>query len=111
MSKLYVAKSNNLSLAWAETFFRLMETGVSELAPAVTTISEFDECSLPVQIPEIQCAIDGANGQACRTVASTIFPNSLWFPDTDNNAQRLYARYEKVWPIVKKCRPNSHGVY
>jgi hypothetical protein len=111
MSKLYVAKSNNLSLAWAEIFFRLMETGANELAPAVITISEFDERSLPVQIPEIQRAIDGINDQACRTVASTIFPNSLWFPDADDNAQRLYARYEKVWPVVKKCRANSHGVY
>ena len=27
MSKLYVAKSNNLSLAWAEIFFHLMEKG------------------------------------------------------------------------------------
>jgi hypothetical protein len=111
MSKLYVAKSNNLSLAWAEIFFRLMETGTSELAPAVIAISEFDERSLPVQIPEIHGAIDTVNNQACRTVASTIFPNSLWFPDAEDDAQRLYARYEKVWPVVKKCRANSHGVY
>jgi thymidylate synthase len=111
MSKLYVAKSNNLSFAWAEIFFRLMEAGASELAPAVITISEFDERAMPVQIPEIQRAIDGVNTQTCRTVASTIFPNSLWFPDSDDNAQRLYARYEKVWPVLKKCRANSHGVY
>src|SRR5260370_27682047 len=107
MSKLYVAKSNNLSLAWTEIFFRLMETGASELAPAVIIISEFDERFLPVQIPEIQRAIDGVNDQACRTVARTIFPNSLWFPDSDDNAQRLYARDEKVWPVVAKCSPNS----
>lgn len=80
MSKLYVAKSTNMSLAWAEVFFRLMDQGASELAPAVITISEFDQRSLPVQIPEIQRAIDVANDQACRTVASTIFPNSLWSP-------------------------------
>ena len=111
MSKLYVAKSTNMSLTWAEVFFRLMDQGANELAPAVITISEFDERSLPVQIPEIQHAIDAVNDQASRTVASTIFPHSLWSPDIENDAKRLYERYERVWPVVKKCRPNSKGVY
>jgi len=111
MSKLYVAKSPNLSLAWTEIFFQLMERGASEIAPAVITISELDEHSLPVQVPEIQRAIDGVNKQSCRTVASTIFPNSLWAPDAEDDAKRLYTRYEKVWPVVAKCRANSKGVY
>lgn len=111
MSKLYVAKSANLSLAWTEVFFKLMDQGSSELAPAVITISEFDERSLPVQIPEIQRALDAVNDQLCRTVASTIFPQSLWRPDEQNDAQHLYERYERVWPVVKKCRPNAKGVY
>src|ERR1700685_4658880 len=103
MSNLYVAKSNNLSLAWAEVFFRLMEPGSSKLAPAVITISEFDERSLPIQVAEIQSAIDEVNDQSCRTIASTIFPNSLWMPRCAHDAQRLYKRYEKVWPVVGKC--------
>jgi hypothetical protein len=111
MSKLYVAKSSNLSLAWAEVFFRLMEPGANELAPAVITISDFDEHALPLQLPEIQHAIDAVNNQSCRTVASTIFPNSLWIPDIKDDAQRLYSRYEKVWPAVAKCRANGKGVY
>jgi thymidylate synthase len=88
-----------------------MEPGASELAPAVITISEFDEHSLPIQVPGIQAAIDRVNDQLCRTIASTIFPNSLWVPDAENDAQRLYARYEKVWPVIAKCRPNTKGVY
>ncbi|MGH9352993.1 MAG: thymidylate synthase [Terriglobia bacterium] len=111
MSKLYVAKSMNLSLAWAEVFFKFMEPGRSELAPAVITISKFDERSLPVQIPEIQRAVDAVNGQSCRTIASTIFPSSLWSPGIEDDAQRLYDRYDRVWPVVSKCRPNSKGVY
>jgi hypothetical protein len=111
MSKLYVAKSSNMSLAWAEIFFQLMEPGANELAPAVIAISDFDNHSLPVQVPGIQSAIDGVNKQLSRTVASTIFPNSLWVPDAQNDAQRLYDRYEKVWPVIAKCRPNSKGVY
>lgn len=111
MSKLYVAKSQNLSVAWAEVFFHLMEPGGHDIAPAVITISDFDERSLPRQIPEIQKAIDGMNTQSCRTVASTIFPNSLWTPDADDSADQLYARYEKLWPTIKKCPANRNGVY
>ena len=111
MSKLYVAKNSNLSLAWTEVFFRLMERGTSELAPAVIAISEFDEQSLPIEIPEIRGAIDEVNGQSCRTVASTIFPNSLWSPNAQHDAVQLYARYEKIWPKVAKCRANLKGVY
>ena len=76
MSRLYVAKSQNLSVAWTEVFLHLMDRGVAELAPAVITITDFDERFLPRQIPEIHQAIDTVNGQSCRTVASTIFPNS-----------------------------------
>src|SRR5580700_1222918 len=111
MSKLYVAKNTNLSLAWIEIFFHLMEPGANELAPAVITITEFDERSLPNEISGTQAAIDAVNSQSCRTVASTIFPNSLWTPDIENDAQRLYSRYEKVWPVVSKCRANTKGVY
>ncbi len=111
MSKLYVAKSSNLSLAWTEVFLRLMEPGASEMAPAVITISEFDERSLPVEVPGAQAAINKVNDQLCRTVASTIFPNSLWVPDAQNDARRLYARYERVWPVIARCWPNSKGVY
>lgn len=111
MSKLYVAKSPNLSVAWAEVFLHLMEPGGPDIAPAVVTISDFDEHFLPRQIPEIQKAIDAINPQSCRTVASTIFPNSLWTPDADNNAEQLYARYEKIWKTIAKCPANRNGVY
>jgi len=111
MSKLYVAKNANLSLAWAEVFFRLMEPGVNEMAPAVITLSDFDEKSLPVEVPGVQAAINKVNDQLCRTVASTIFPNSLWLPESQDDARRLYGRYEKVWPVIARCRANGKGVY
>lgn len=111
MSKLYVAKSPNLSLAWAEVFSRLMEPGTGGVAPAVITISDFDERSLPIEVSGMQAMINKVNDQMCRTVASTIFPNSLWEPEAENDAQRLYTRYEKVWPVVSRCRANNKGVY
>jgi hypothetical protein len=111
MSKLYVASSSNLSVAWAEVFLQLMDRGVAGVAPAVITISEFDDHSLPLQILDIRNAIDAVNPQSCRTVASTIFPNSLWIPEADDDAQRLYARYENIWEKIAKCRANNKGVY
>lgn len=111
MTKLYVAQSHNLSLAWTEVFLQLMERGASEIAPAIITITDFDERSLPRQIPEIGKAIDAVNKQSFRTVASTIFPNSLWTPDVEDDAQRLYARYERVWGTIAKCPANNKGVY
>ena len=111
MSKLYVARNPNLSLAWTEVLIKLLDRGVSDLSPAVITIADFDEHSLPRQIPEIQAAIDSVNKQQSRTIASTIFPDSLWTPDAEDNAHRLYARYERVWPTIAKCPANNKGVY
>src|SRR5260370_34128246 len=88
-----------------------MERGASEIAPAIITMTDLDERSLPRQIPEIGKAIDAVNKQSYRTVASTIFPNSLWTPDAKDDAQRLYTRYERVWGTIAKCPANSKGVY
>jgi hypothetical protein len=111
MSSLYVAKSQNLSVAWTEVFLHLMERGVDEICPAVIAITDFDERSLPCEIPSIQAAINSVNKQSCRTVASTIFPNSLWNQADPDNAKLLYSRYEKVWKTIAKCPANAKGVY
>jgi hypothetical protein len=111
MSKLYVAKSQNLSVAWTELFIHLMQPGVSDLSPAVISISDFDERSLPREIPGVQDVIDGVNKQTCRTIASTIFPNSLWTPSAPDNAKSLYERYGRIWKTISKCPANSKGVY
>ncbi len=109
MSKLYVAKNPNLSLAWVQVLFKLLDRGVTDLSPAAITITDFDDHSLPRQLPEIQAALDAFNKQECRTIASTIFPNSLWTPGDD--AQRLFARYDRIWPTIAKCPLNTKGVY
>lgn len=111
MSKLYVAKSQNLSVAWIEVFNHLMQPGVSDLSPAVISISDFDECSLPREVLGVQEAIDGVNKQTCRTIASTIFPNSLWTPSATENAKILYERYGRIWKTISRCPANSKGVY
>jgi len=111
MNKLFVAKNSNLSLAWAEAFFHLLDRGVTDFSPAVITIADFDEHSLPQQIPEVQATIDAVNKQKSRTIASTIFPNSLWTLEGEDNAVRLYARYERIWKTIARCPANNKGVY
>jgi hypothetical protein len=111
MSKLYIAKSHNLSAAWTEVFNHLMQPRISDLSPAIISISDFDERSLPHEIPGVREAIDGVNKQTCRTIASTIFPNSLWAPGSIDSARTLYERYERIWRTISKCPANSKGVY
>lgn len=111
MSSLYTARNSNLSLAWAEVFLKLMERGVNKLSPVVVTVGEFDATSLPVEHEAVRDALDTIIDQSCRTVASTIFPNSLWLPAAQGDAQLLYDRYAKVWPRVAKHHSNRNGVY
>jgi hypothetical protein len=111
MSSLYTARNSNLSLAWAEVFLKLMERGVNKLSPVVVTVAEFDAASLPVEHDAVREALDTIIDQSCRTVASTIFPNSLWLPAAQDDAQLLYDRYAKVWPRIAKHHSNRNGVY
>jgi hypothetical protein len=113
MFRSYAAKSARLSRAWGEVFLELLKPGVTELSPLVVTIAAFDDRRLPIEDMSIRHALDRflAAKQNCRTVASTIFPNSLWRPSASNDAQDLYDRYESVWPRVRRCRLNSNGVY
>jgi len=110
----YTAATGNLSCAWAEVLLRLLDPGVDGLSPAVAIVSEFTD-DIPMELAEIRDALDaelGARGKAnVHTVANTIFPASLWRPGEPDDAARLYARYERVWPRVRRDRRNHHGVY
>ena len=111
MSRLYAARNSNLSLAWAEVLLKLLERGVTKLSPVVVTVTEFDESSLPIEHDAVRNALDRLIPQTCHTVANTIFPNSLWLPSTNDDAQVLYSRYARVWPRVAKHHSNRNGVY
>ena len=49
------------------------------------------------------------NGLSCQTVASTIFPTSLWNPEAGRN--ELYDRYQRIFRRVRKHPRNRFGVY
>lgn len=114
-SEAFLPTSRNLSIAWAEVFLKLMERGVSELTPVVLTITDLDARGVPNERPAIRERLDrelAEQGlQPCHTVANTIFPESLWIPSEADSAQRLYERYELIWPRIKHHRQNRRGVY
>ena len=49
--------------------------------------------------------------QSVTTVANTIFPISLWNSSLPDNAEKLFERFEKAWPRIKRCKQNRRGSY
>lgn len=111
MSSIVSIEHASLSLAWAEAFLRLMSPGCTEITPLIVTVSDsgsgIEECD---KIREkLDVALGSANA-SCNTVASTIFPRSLWNPARER--AQLYDRYLKhAWPRVRKCQANYRGTY
>jgi len=104
-----VIASDNLSVAWARAFARVLERGPtpSLLVQIDTSESGIAEDS---QIRDhLVRALSCRGLSSINTVANTIFPDSLWNPDQPR--QSLFDRYRAIWPRVKKCRANRNGVY
>ena len=114
-SHVFIPRSHNLSVAWAEVFLKLMDRGVEELTDVMVTVTDFDEQGAAKEISAIRRRLDQelvAQGkQSCHTVANTIFPQNLWNPTAKDGAQRLYERYKKIWLSVARCQANRRGVY
>ncbi|MBI4524757.1 MAG: thymidylate synthase [Deltaproteobacteria bacterium] len=101
---------DNLSVAWAKAFLEVMY--VEEIAPLVVVIRFLDN-GAPPEVPAIREAVDYAleadgKGLSCHTVANTIFP-SMWNPEAER--QKLYDRYCRILPRVRRYRGNRYGLY
>ena len=110
MARGVVIEEDNLSIAWAKAFLEVFER--NEIAPMVVAINGLDGKS-DIEVGSIRAALDDAlkaNGQhASGTVASTIFPTSLWVPGGDRH--HLYKRFERVYPRLKGHAGNRYGTY
>lgn len=107
---------SNLSVAWARAFLQGMQRGVKDLSPLVVTVeglalSEdkaiYDRLvshvsSLQAKHPKLQLP---------HSVANTIFPQSLWNPECPDAAARLFERFERAWPRIKRHKQNRRGSY
>ena len=105
-------ESRNLSCAWAEAFLRVIEPGVTELMPLTVTVADLAD-GVAKEEDKIRIRLDRellAQGfQDCHTVANAIFPDSL--RDPAGGAEKLFARYERIWPRIKRHHSNRRGTY
>lgn len=105
-------EDNNLSRAWGRALVALAQSGVDEIVPLQVTISDFDAES-SIEMPAIRRALDddlkAKKLFSCETVASTIFPQSIWNPKLPR--EKLFERYSLVLPGLKKCKQNMNGIY
>jgi hypothetical protein len=103
---------SNLSIAWAKAFLNLMEHGAGEIAPLVVTVNDISNTAIP-ETPAIREGLDDELDSKkefhIETVASTIFPKSMW----NRRAGRdlLYNRYMTIWPSIRRCKQNNRGTY
>jgi hypothetical protein len=111
----FFSQSHNLSLAWAEMFLKLMQPGITTLAPAVITITQFDADQCPREHLDVRHALDraleGHQKQSCQTVATTLFPESMWQPGAPGTATDFFSRYERIWAKIQRHPLNHRGVY
>jgi hypothetical protein len=111
-TKPRLIEDTNLSLAWARAFLALMQPGVDDLVPLQVTISGLDG-GQPPEIPAIRQALDAElmakKKFPSETVAGTIFPQSMWNPAMPRD--RLFERYQKALPALKKFKQNIYGMY
>ena len=116
-SDILTISSDNLSNAWAQAFLRVTGRGVKEITPLVVTVANINSDSI-VERQEIREALDTQilelkskhpKLQQCNTVANTIFPYSMWNPCDEDAAAKLFARFNKAWPRIKRCSQNRRG--
>lgn len=101
----------NLSHAWARAVKPLLGGGPSDRGPVIVSITSFKKGE-PEEDGVIRSALDRVlpDQASCGTVASTIFPVSLWNPALPRQA--LFDRYLMLLPRLKKAADaNKHGLY
>lgn len=110
-----VVEGGNLSDAWAKAFL-LAYSARGPLVNLTVGFPVFGENGELFQNNEdevIKEAVNDTLGQISKskvdTVASTIFPDSLW--NADMPREQLYSRYEGIWHRVRRCPPNYNGTY
>jgi hypothetical protein len=103
----------SLSQAWAKAFLACLEPGCDEIVPLVVTVTGFSGGLVLEDAPIrnlLDRALKASDMQACGTVASTIFPRSLWNIERDRSS--LYDRYRHILPRIKKGDSrNRYGTY
>jgi thymidylate synthase len=112
VSRTYIINEDNLSVAWAKIFLKSISQSEKEIIPLIVMINDLSNNS-GCEDMEIRRLLDNClkqmGKQSSKTVASTIFPMSLWNPK--KNRKQLYKRYLQILPEIRRCPKNRYGVY
>jgi len=110
-------ESGNLSRAWLRAFVATYESPGHEALGLAVEIRAPDQTLR--EESGIRRSLDRAlaglhtnspkRTAGVETVASTIFPKSLWNPSLPRD--RLFSRYRRVLPFLKRDPRNAHGMY
>jgi hypothetical protein len=123
-----VIEEPNLSRAWLRAFSQVTQPGVESLEPLVVSVTGFAQGE-PEQTSAVTALIDEALAEqhrshfqrqrprkrrlpsalTCHGVANTIFPSSLWSPH--EGRARLFARYQRIIPSLRRDPRNRRGTY
>lgn len=108
-----VIEDENLSVAWARALQHVIKNR-SEVAPLIVSVTGFDQEGLVAEDERIRSPLErllsGSKHQTIETVASTIFPASLWNPSAGR--AQLFSRYERIRDrVLSASRENQHGIY
>ena len=112
MTRAIPIEANNLSLAWAKAFLQILDSPGTEQSLLTVTMGGLSNTSIP-ENEHIRSLLNQTLLQHGKnhvdTVASTIFPRSLWNRQHDRHA--LFARYGRAWPHIHNHRLNRNGTY
>ena len=104
--------SDTVSGAWVKALRMAYEATGAEINGLVVVVRPSADGEI-AEVDSIRGAADrelaARRLRSVETVASTIFPASLW--DSRHPRQRLFDRYERILPRVKRHRANSRGTY
>lgn len=103
-------ESSDIATAWALATLHVASQPGREAQPLIVRIDAATGVRQHVGIRAIaNRLLDGWSKNSVDTVASTIFPYSLW--RRGQPASELFDRYERIWPHIRKARANTNGTY
>lgn len=109
----HYVEAGNLSLAWGRAVRLVASRGRSEVGSLTIAVTGFSLEGAALENARVRLELDKLlrvrGHRTIETVASTIFPSSLWNPSAPR--ADLFDRYARIVPKVRKVRANIHGTY
>lgn len=105
-------RCSSISDAWLKSIKLVSRVYRHEVASLVVEIAEVSNEDIPEDCAvraALNKSLDSQSKASVETVANTIFPQSLWNRGTP--AQRLYERYHKILPTLRRYPQNRRGIY